>query len=525
MSGRVGQQLGQYRLTRLLGRGGFAEVYLGEHVLLAAQAAIKVLHTQLADEDDRSSFLKEARTIAHLIHPHIIRVFDFDVENSVPFLVVDYAPNGTLRQRHPKGTQLSLQIVVHYVKQVADALQYAHDEKVIHRDIKPENMLISRRNELLLSDFGIATVAMSSRSQNTQDIAGTMAYMAPEQIQAHPRPASDQYSLAVVAYEWLSGSRPFQGTAVEIAAKHIHTSPLSLCEKLPALPPAVNDVILTALAKDPKQRFASINAFATALYEASQIKPNTPVVSQPIPPPISPSFKPSLPPSTLLTRTEFAQLVQPEPLYPELESSKETPKPVPTMSEPVATKIISSRKRLSAGRAALLSVLILIIIGSGSLVYRMVNTNIANLQVQATATANAQIGATATVKAYPIATAIAAENAYNAYVTAHGMMFGFDVAHSRINPFEKVLNTSNVGQLIPVWSYTTGDAVGSSPAVVNGVVYVGSGDHSLYALDAGTGNKLWSYATGGSIGSSPAVVNGVVYVGSNDGKVYAFRLP
>src|SRR5947207_4007117 len=115
----VGQQLGNYRLLRLLGAGGFAEVYLGEHIHLGTQAAIKVLHTQLTN-DDVDMFRTEARTIAHLIHPHIVRVLEFGVE-ARPFLVMDYAPNGTLRQRHPKGTRLPLDTIASYVKQVADA--------------------------------------------------------------------------------------------------------------------------------------------------------------------------------------------------------------------------------------------------------------------------------------------------------------------------------------------------------------------------------------------------------------------
>src|SRR5437588_9576785 len=107
MADRVGQQLGNYRLVQLLGRGGFAEVYLSEHQRLGTQAAIKVLHTQLADEDV-DGFLKEARAIARLEHPHIVRVLDFDVEQGTPFLVMSYAPNGTLRQRHPTAEKRPL---------------------------------------------------------------------------------------------------------------------------------------------------------------------------------------------------------------------------------------------------------------------------------------------------------------------------------------------------------------------------------------------------------------------------------
>lgn len=269
MADRTGQRLGNYRLARLLGRGGFAEVYLGEHARLETEAAIKVLYTQF-DGDDAEYFLQEARTVAHLIHPHIVRIFDFDVQDSVPFLVMDYAPNGTLRHRHPKGSRVPLETIVSYIKQVADALQYAHDEKLIHRDIKPENMLVGRRDDILLSDFGIALIAQSTRMQSTQEVIGTAFYMAPEQLQGKPRIASDQYALGVVVYEWLTGDRPFHGSFSEIASQHMFVPPPSMREKLPSIPPAVEEVVMTALAKDPHQRFGSVRAFATALEQASQ---------------------------------------------------------------------------------------------------------------------------------------------------------------------------------------------------------------------------------------------------------------
>src|SRR2546425_9856076 len=131
MTNLVGQQFGKYRLTRFLDDGGFAEVYLGEHKELGTQAAIKVLKTSLPQTEEKK-FRTEATTIAKLIHPHIVRVFDFGVRGTIPFMVMDYAPNGTLRQLHPSGTQVSLNTIVSYVKQVAEALQYAHDSKIIH---------------------------------------------------------------------------------------------------------------------------------------------------------------------------------------------------------------------------------------------------------------------------------------------------------------------------------------------------------------------------------------------------------
>src|SRR6266571_4831465 len=257
MADRVGQRLGNYQLIRLLGEGGFAEVYLGEHIHLGTQAAIKVLHTQLTS-DDVDRFRTEARTIARLIHPHIVRVLEFGVESKTPFLVMDYAPNGTLRQRYPQNVTLPLATIVSYVKQIADALQYAHNERLIHRDIKPENMLLGQYNEILLSDFGIALVAQSSRYQSTQEVAGTMAYMAPEQIQGKPRPASDQYSLGIVVYEWLCGERPFHGSFTEIVGQHLAVPPPPIRERVPAIPPDVEQVVTMALAEESLRECAGV---------------------------------------------------------------------------------------------------------------------------------------------------------------------------------------------------------------------------------------------------------------------------
>ncbi len=271
MTDREGQRLGNYRLVRKIGQGGFAEVYLGQHIYLDTFAAIKLLHARL-ESDDVEYFLTEARTIARLLHPNIVRVLEFNVEDMTPFLVVDYAPNGTLRKRHTKGVPVPSATIVSYTRQVAAALEYAHEQKVIHRDVKPENMLVGRRNEILLSDFGIAVVSHSSRyssgTEGIQDMAGTVAYMAPEQIQSQACPNSDQYSLGVVVYEWLCGARPFQGSFAEIAVKHTLTPPPSLLEKVPDLPPAVEEVVFKAMAKDPQQRFENVQVFALALEKA-----------------------------------------------------------------------------------------------------------------------------------------------------------------------------------------------------------------------------------------------------------------
>src|SRR5258708_2980144 len=269
MAYRLGQRFGDYSLISFLGRGSFGDVYLGEHVRDKTQAAVKVLKPQLT-VDELKQFINEASINFRLKHPHIVQLRDFGIAmEDIPFLVMDYAPNGTLLQRHPKGAIVSPATFIGYIKQIAEALQYAHDQRRIHRDIKPENILLGSNNEVLLSDFGIATIVQSTYTDK-QNVAGTIPYMAPEQIQGKPCSASDQYALGIIVYEWICGTRPFHGSWAEIAMQHLSISPPSICDSVPEISFEVEQVVLKALAKDPKQRFESVQAFAHALDWAYQ---------------------------------------------------------------------------------------------------------------------------------------------------------------------------------------------------------------------------------------------------------------
>ena len=268
MTDRIGEQLGHYRLIRKLGSGGFADVYQAEHIYLNTPAAVKLLNATLASWDIQN-FHNEAKTIARLIHPHIVRILDFGIEAGVPYLVMEYAPNGTMRQLYPKRTQVPLSLVVMYVKQIASALQYAHTHRLIHRDVKPENLLLGHDNRLLLGDFGAALLTRTSTILSTQTIIGTISYMSPEQLLGKPTPASDQYALGIIAYEWMCGHCPFQGTFAEVYNLQLSEPPPSLYAKIPTLPPAVESVVMKALAKDYQQRFVTVQAFAEALEQAS----------------------------------------------------------------------------------------------------------------------------------------------------------------------------------------------------------------------------------------------------------------
>ncbi len=228
-----GMQIGRYRFIRVLGSGGMGEVYLAEDARIGQQVAIKVIRAEASPYPDENAtkeatrlFQREAMAIAKLDHPHILPLFDYGEGNIngaiLTYLVMPFRQEGSLvdwlRRRGGVGL-LSPQDVAHIVGQTADALQHAHDHQIIHQDVKPSNLLIRERKdapnrpEVLLADFGIAKSATATAS-TSQVIRGTPTYMAPEQWEAHPVSASDQYALAIMTYELLTGRLPFQGGSV-----------------------------------------------------------------------------------------------------------------------------------------------------------------------------------------------------------------------------------------------------------------------------------------------------------------------
>lgn len=260
---RIGQQFGLYRLTRLLDSGDFADDYLGEHVHLGVEGEVKILHTRMEGES-QAVFARRARTLARLDHQHLVRVRDFGIDGTLPFLVTDYAPYGSLRERYARGTQVPLAVVLSYVGPLADVLQYIHDQGVIHRNLKPAKVLLDKNGRLLLTDTGIMSLVYEE-----QEPVGTVTYMAPEQLQGRPQAASDQYALGVMVYEWLTGVPPFSGTPMkELVRQHLTTPPPTLRDKNPLLSPDVEAAVLRTLAKDPQERFASMRDFALALFAA-----------------------------------------------------------------------------------------------------------------------------------------------------------------------------------------------------------------------------------------------------------------
>lgn len=291
-----GQYIGNCRVLRLLGQGRFSEVYLGEYPGLIDPVAVKLLHAWTGEREVQR-FLTQAAMLSKLDHPHIIHIYDFGLtEDDVPYLVVNYAPHGTLRQRFPRGTRLQPVELLHYIKQGADALQYVHEHQLVHRDVKPQNMLLGTQNDIILNDFG-TTIVSYSLIPNAVDFEGTVLYAAPEQLEGRSLRSSDQYALAVVAHELLSGSWPFVGTFEEVARQHLFERPPMLREKGIEVPLVVEEVLQRALAKDPSERFPCIQDFATALDEAYMISETFRQLpdEQPVPPQLSKQFRSPLP--------------------------------------------------------------------------------------------------------------------------------------------------------------------------------------------------------------------------------------
>src|SRR6266567_3335466 len=287
----TGSHIGRFRLLRLLGRGGMGEVYLAEDEQLRRQVAIKVIQAEYPDPDATRLFLREARAIAMFNHPHILPLFDFGEATihgmTLTYMVMPFCKEDTLAawmQQRRNTALLSPQDVGLIVQQAASALQYAHNHQVVHQDVKPSNFLIrgsedaSGRPDLMLADFGVAKSASATVTMS-QSVRGTPAYMAPEQWEGTPVPATDQYALAMMAYDLLTGRPAFQGSLGQVMYQHLHVTPQPPGKLNPRVPADVDTVLLHALAKKPEERFASISAFARAFQQALLVDSSSPTIA------------------------------------------------------------------------------------------------------------------------------------------------------------------------------------------------------------------------------------------------------
>jgi serine/threonine protein kinase len=271
MSELIGSILGRYRILSLIGEGGMATVYYAQEIYTHRPVAVKVLLPSARRNWDLvERFRREARNAAQLRHPHIVPVYESDVDGPLPYLVMDYVGGGSLadelaRRRGP----LPLPQAARILTQIAEALDYAHDRRMLHRDVKPSNVLLTPDGRAMLTDFGIARAAWDSRLTASDVRIGTAAYMAPEQargLQMDRR--TDVYALGVVLYEMVTGRTPFRGNTDAMLYQHVHESPPRPRSLNPSLPPAVERMVLRALEKAPGRRYPSAGALAMAFRRA-----------------------------------------------------------------------------------------------------------------------------------------------------------------------------------------------------------------------------------------------------------------
>ncbi|HEX6697206.1 MAG TPA: serine/threonine-protein kinase [Solirubrobacteraceae bacterium] len=267
----------RYRVVRHIANGGMASVWLAEDELLGRLVAVKVLSPGLAqDERANRRFLREARAGARLSEcRHVVTVYDIGEHDGRPFMVMEHFSGGTVADRLRSGRDVPRALALRWLREAADALDCAHGHDVVHRDVKPANLLLDERGRLAVGDFGIATVAAEASLTQTGQVLGTAAYISPEQARGQPATdASDRYALAVVAFELLTGRRPFTADHPAAQARaHVEESVPSASAAATGLPPRVDRVLATGMAKDPAERPATAADFMDALEVALDGEP------------------------------------------------------------------------------------------------------------------------------------------------------------------------------------------------------------------------------------------------------------
>jgi serine/threonine-protein kinase len=258
----TGKVLGDFRLLRRLGEGGMGQVYLGEQVSLRRKVAVKILRAELAaNETSLRRFKVEAEAVARFSHANIVQVYAFGESGGIHYMALEYVDGRNLRDYLAKKGPPDALLALSIMRQVAAALQRAHEHAIIHRDIKPENILLTRKGEVKVADFGLSRCLAGDQPalHLTQSgvSMGTPLYMSPEQVQGKAVDArTDIYSFGVTCYHMLAGQPPFRGeTAFEVALQHVQSQAVSLGQVRPDLPPELGALVDRMMAKDPDQRY------------------------------------------------------------------------------------------------------------------------------------------------------------------------------------------------------------------------------------------------------------------------------
>jgi eukaryotic-like serine/threonine-protein kinase len=505
-----GSRVAGYKLEEQIGAGGMGVVFRARDERLQRRVALKVLAPSLAtDEAFRHRFIRESHAAAAVDDPHIIPVFEAGESDGVLFIAMRYVPGGDVRTLIRRTGPLSPERALAIISPVASALDAAHGAGLVHRDVKSANMLVDTRpgrpDHVYLSDFGLSKgVVSSAGSTRSGQFLGTPGYAAPEQIEGKPVDGrADQYSLACAAFEFFCGKTPFPRD--EVAAMiwaHMSEPPPALTSRCPGLPPAVDGVLTRALAKPPGDRYASCREFADSLREALGLAPydsGSSATRQAGHPVPSPAQHPPTVP--------IFERPRPEPV---IEALADSPTPADTISarppqHDEHTPAGPGRRRALVGLAGTAAVAGLA--AAGWEIHRLAGGSLPDTNSTHSASFQAARAGTL-VWRFTAGAGIGSRPTISTGVVYFGSddynVYAVDARHGT-----------------KIWNFPTGGPVESSPAVVDGVVYIGSEDYNVYAVDARHGTKIWNFPTGGPVESSPAVVDGVVYIGSEDYNVYA----
>lgn len=264
-----GYLLGErYRIIDTLGEGGMANVYLAEDIILQRKVAVKILRLDLQNEPQtQARFQREALATSELSHPNIVSVLDVGTDHGLPYMVMEYVDGPDLKEYIRENSPLDLREVIRIMDQILSAVALAHKHNVIHRDLKPQNILMDKRGNIKIADFGIAVALNQSSITQTNSVMGSVHYMSPEQTRGGlVTKQSDIYSLGIILYELITGTVPFNGdTPVSVALKHAQEPIPSIRKKDKSVPQALENVVLKATAKDPRDRYASAQAMKADL--------------------------------------------------------------------------------------------------------------------------------------------------------------------------------------------------------------------------------------------------------------------
>ena len=334
----VGNKLGKYDIQAEIGRGGMGAVYKGYDAMLDRLVAVKVLAPHLVWEQEFvQRFLREARAAARLKHPNVVTIHDVGQDGDRYYFVMEYLEGQTLTERIQQGGRMATDEVLRILRPLADALDYAHQRGLVHRDVKPGNVIVSPAGCVTLTDFGIVRAAQETRLTATGTVVGTPEYMSPEQAKGLAVDSrSDQYSLAVVAYEMLAGQVPFEAeSTLALLHKIAYDPPPPLRQARPGLPAEVEGVVVRGLAKEPGDRYGSVSAFVDALEQAYRGAKAGEAVSRP---------EVVAPPGRIQTKVlepavEPGHSTAPPPVQPDVATRAVEPSAIPGPAAPLRRRV------------------------------------------------------------------------------------------------------------------------------------------------------------------------------------------